>query len=706
MQAVHVRNVFNLYLPLAASKEASGIVHDIASVPSVSFSLFDKDQLAQEEYYHLKLLILDHDNVERELPGGLSWAKRRPLTLIQDSVNQLAGVSLRFKIPEGIIDFRRHRLRTNRARIVVSNANGGSWTNQAVTPIFEIHQKRRSPESTPQDHEVTIGLQWLNPNTTDQDSVQDSLVFTDEADTPEFVTNKSTELHDFSMLNEGYVRLYDGNAEITGNLRALNFYKLSDRRMKTDIKSLSSKDCRKILLCIEGVEYKFKSGNTSSNRKFIGYIAQQVQQAIPEAVTTIDGVLHVDYQSIIPYISEALRQTNTDVEGIESHMKQFQSMLENLHARFCEQEAEYYPDPQKTAPFIKRLSPFWLTAIGSCLFLTVIILSVVMLSVGSVTQSTKDQTERSQRSILIDLYDATKGDYWTNKTGWLSNGTVCEWFGVKCSASGEVTELWMSFNRLNGTIPSSLANLTSLVAIRLSNNHLSGTIPQSLGQLDALQVLHLDINLLSGTIPQSLGQLLSIESLHLGINLLSGTIPASLGQLKNLQELNVANNQLSGTIPQSFEQLSAAKRLDLGGNQLIGTVPSLLGQLSQLQLLRLGNNQFSETIPESIGNLTALEVLDVRHNLLVGTIPPSLFALKNLERLYLNDNQLSAAIPMMTELPHLQWIDLSNNNFSEILTEEEPVIFLYDSHCFMDNNNFKCPIPEWPQRRCKAVCRW
>lgn len=155
MQAVHVRSVFNLYLPLAASKGASGIVHDITSVPSVSFSLFDRDQQAQEEYYHLQLLILDHDSVEKELPGGLSWAKRRPLTLIQDSVNQLAGVSLRFKIPEGIIDFRRHRLRSSRARIVVCNANGGAWINQAVTPIFEIQQKRRAPESTLQDNEGT-----------------------------------------------------------------------------------------------------------------------------------------------------------------------------------------------------------------------------------------------------------------------------------------------------------------------------------------------------------------------------------------------------------------------------------------------------------------------------------------------------------------------------------------------------------------------
>jgi hypothetical protein len=104
------------------------------------------------------------------------------------------------------------------------------------------------------------------------------------------------------------VRIADGNAEVSGNFRALNFYRASDRRLKTDITLLSSgtcayilnlklilfasgsdRDCRQKLLCIEGVEYKFKAGSLPSDQKFIGYIAQQVQQHIPEAVTIIDG---------------------------------------------------------------------------------------------------------------------------------------------------------------------------------------------------------------------------------------------------------------------------------------------------------------------------------------------------------------------------------------------------------------------------------
>ncbi len=39
--------------------------------------------------------------------------------------------------------------------------------------------------------------------------------------------------------NEHYMVLYNGNAEVIGNFRALNFYKASDVRIKEDIRLLS-----------------------------------------------------------------------------------------------------------------------------------------------------------------------------------------------------------------------------------------------------------------------------------------------------------------------------------------------------------------------------------------------------------------------------------------------------------------------------------
>ncbi len=86
--------------------------------------------------------------------------------------------------------------------------------------------------------------------------------------------------------------LYNGNAEVIGNFRALNFYKASDRRIKEDVRLLMDDyNPRDVLLKIDGVEYKFKEGATNAplNKRFVGYIAQQIESVVPEAVQLIDG---------------------------------------------------------------------------------------------------------------------------------------------------------------------------------------------------------------------------------------------------------------------------------------------------------------------------------------------------------------------------------------------------------------------------------
>ena len=87
--------------------------------------------------------------------------------------------------------------------------------------------------------------------------------------------------------------LYNGNDEVMGNFRALNFYKASDMRIKEDIRLLiNDHDCRDVLLKIDGVEYKFKGGatNAPTNKRFVGYIAQQIEKVVPQAVQLIDGL--------------------------------------------------------------------------------------------------------------------------------------------------------------------------------------------------------------------------------------------------------------------------------------------------------------------------------------------------------------------------------------------------------------------------------
>ena len=61
-----------------------------------------------------------------------------------------------------------------------------------------------------------------------------------------------------------------------------------------------------------------------------------------------------------------------------------------------------------------------------------------------------------------------------------------DWYGVTTNASGQVTRLNLANNRLNGTLPTALEDLTNLTALSLNNNQLSGAIPAALGSLSSL----------------------------------------------------------------------------------------------------------------------------------------------------------------------------------------------------------------------------
>lgn len=80
---------------------------------------------------------------------------------------------------------------------------------------------------------------------------------------------------------------------------------------------------------------------------------------------------------------------------------------------------------------------------------------------------------------LVSLYTSTDGPNWITNTGWLSSTTSgaapCDWYGVTC-AGGHITELRLSGNRLNGTLPRALSGLTHVSTLLLDNNRLSGPV--------------------------------------------------------------------------------------------------------------------------------------------------------------------------------------------------------------------------------------
>ena len=85
----------------------------------------------------------------------------------------------------------------------------------------------------------------------------------------------------------------------------------------------------------------------------------------------------------------------------------------------------------------------------------------------------------TDREALIALYEATGGDDWLRRGGWLGDGPIGTWEGVSTDAEGRASMLDLVQNRLSGAIPPELGNLTQLILLALFENELSGAIPRN-----------------------------------------------------------------------------------------------------------------------------------------------------------------------------------------------------------------------------------
>ena len=121
----------------------------------------------------------------------------------------------------------------------------------------------------------------------------------------------------------------------------------------------------------------------------------------------------------------------------------------------------------------------------------------------------------SGRSALVALYNATDGPNWKRNTNWLSNKPLADWHGVTVS-NWEVTKLNLSNNKLSGTIPPALGELSNLTTLSLHTNNFTGPLPPALGELSNLEKLYLNYNAaLSGALPRALTRL-NLTDLILG----------------------------------------------------------------------------------------------------------------------------------------------------------------------------------------------
>jgi len=248
----------------------------------------------------------------------------------------------------------------------------------------------------------------------------------------------------------------------------------------------------------------------------------------------------------------------------------------------------------------------------------------VLLSLFSAPLLSQCENAGPDLQPLLDLFRSTEGSNWLNATGWQLGDLgldcdYCNWLGVSCNADQRVVRLVLPDNRLRGTLPESISDLTELSNLNLQRANIGGSI-------------------------QALEGLSGIEFLNLYQVNYAGPFPEFLLGFELLRELNLAYNEITGSIP-DFSVHPQLRKLYLDVNNFTGPPPSLTG-MNNLREISMQRNEFSGRIPESWNraNLPDLELLDVRFCQLNGPVPVWLASLAGVT-LDLGFNQLSGCYP-------------------------------------------------------------
>jgi hypothetical protein len=115
-----------------------------------------------------------------------------------------------------------------------------------------------------------------------------------------------------------WVTAYVSNTKLffnsnTGTLSASNFNNLSDEALKDNIVIIS--DATETINKIDGVEFVWKD----SQKKSAGFIAQRIEEILPQLVATNqEGMKSVNYSAIIAYLVETVKELDQRVKALEA----------------------------------------------------------------------------------------------------------------------------------------------------------------------------------------------------------------------------------------------------------------------------------------------------------------------------------------------------------------------------------------------------
>ncbi len=310
----------------------------------------------------------------------------------------------------------------------------------------------------------------------------------------------------------------------------------------------------------------------------------------------------------------------------------------------------------------------------------------------------------SPTEILEIFYDATGGDEWTQNANWKQkDAPLCTWHGIFCDKNGDVTNIELDRNNLNGKVPPELWRLPKLKHLNLRSNLLTDAGLEGLETSDPsndprspIELLILSENQLTSMAGLGLAQA-TLQYLNLNKNQIDQKLPEEVFDLTHLETFYVAFNQISGTLPTTIGRLTKLAEVYAFNNRLSGTLPSELGLLDKCQILGLGNNLWTGTIPTEISEMVNLRDISIHSSNNGATAATQGGGQEGRE----NHKGLTGPIPTFGDMPFLTLLFLDGNDLSGTI----PSDFLRHNNntastvtIGLSNNNITGTIPKALER--------
>ncbi|XP_023917379.2 receptor-like protein EIX2 isoform X1 [Quercus suber] len=271
---------------------------------------------------------------------------------------------------------------------------------------------------------------------------------------------------------------------------------------------------------------------------------------------------------------------------------------------------------------------------------------------------------------------------------------------------GTLRELDLASNHLNGQLVELINNLSgcakdSLESLNLSDNQITGSLP-NFAIFPSLKEIYLSLNKLNGTLPQSIGNLYKLEDLRVDSNFLEGVIFESLfSNLSKLQYLDLSNNSLSLEFSFDWVPPFQLNEIHLTSCNLGPRFPNWILTQRNVSFLEISDTNISDTIPaEWLADLPpTLELLDLSNNHIYGRLPNVSTKRLNELAIDLSANSLEGPLPHFPT--NLTFLNLSKNQFSGSISSLCKINGQLLAYLDLSNNRLSGRLPncfmQWPK---------